>query len=191
MQWNRTEAAYPAERCIHELFEAQVSRTPEAIALIYEQQQLSYAQLNAQANRLARHLIDQGVGPDTRVALCVERGVHMVVGLLAVLKAGGAYVPLDPTYPAQRLAFMLEDSAPQVLLLDAAGREALGSLTQSVPCIDLLEQHSLWAQYSAADIPRDERALQSTHLAYVIYTSGSTGTPKGVMVEHRKRTVNL
>ena len=99
VQWNRTEAAYPSDQCIHELFEAQVSRTPEAIALVYEHQQLSYAQLNAQANRLARHLIDQGVRADTRVALCVERGVHMVVGLLAVLKAGGAYVPLDPHVP--------------------------------------------------------------------------------------------
>ncbi|TYZ39082.1 non-ribosomal peptide synthetase module, partial [Ralstonia solanacearum] len=110
--WNETKAAYPDASTIHGLFEAQVRRTPEAIAVVHEGRQVSYAELNARANRVAHALIGLGVGPDARVGLCVERSVELVVGLLGILKAGGGYVPLDPSYPQDRLAYMLEDSAP-------------------------------------------------------------------------------
>ena len=119
VEWNATQAAYPSDRCIHELFEAQVAKTPDAIAVVHDDAQLSYGELNAQANRLAHYLRELGVKPDERVALCVERSLEMVVGLLAVLKAGGAYVPLDPSYPVERLAYMLADSAPVAVLTHA------------------------------------------------------------------------
>jgi non-ribosomal peptide synthetase component F len=115
-EWNRTEAEYPADACVHELFEAQVERTPDAAAVVFEGEELTYAELNRRANRLAHHLRERGVGPDVRVGICVERGLEMVVGLLGVLKAGGAYVPLDPGQPAERLAYMLADSAPAAVL---------------------------------------------------------------------------
>ncbi|OWK24536.1 hypothetical protein AJ87_21655 [Rhizobium yanglingense] len=113
---NRTAAAYPSERCIHELFEAQVQKAPEAVAVVHEDERLSYGELNARANRLAHHLIALGVRPDQPVAICLERSPAMVVGLLAILKAGGAYLPLDPAYPSARLRQMLEDAAPRLLL---------------------------------------------------------------------------
>ena len=121
MEWNATEAPYPVDRCVHELIEAQVARDPSAVAAIYEDAQLRYEELNAQANRLAHHLRELGVGPDTRAGLCVERSLEMVVGILAVLKAGGgAYVPLDPSYPTERLAYMIADSTPVVVLTHGA-----------------------------------------------------------------------
>jgi len=115
-EWNDTKRPFPSEKCIHELFEEQVEKTPEAVALAFENEFLSYAGLNQRANQLAQHLRELGVRPDDRVAICAERGLEMVVGLLATLKAGGAYVPLDPAFPAERLRFMIEDSAPVVLL---------------------------------------------------------------------------
>lgn len=115
-EWNDTKADYPAHKCVHELFEEQVERSPDAIAVVFEEAELSYAELNARANQVAHSLIELGVRPDDRVAICAERSLEMVVGLLGVLKAGGAYVPLDPAYPAERLQFMLEDSAPVALL---------------------------------------------------------------------------
>src|SRR6185295_18087466 len=125
VEWNATEAEYPSDRCIHELFEEQVCRDPEAAAVVYEDTSLSYGELNAKANRLAHHLIGLGVKPDSRVAICVERSLEMVVGLLAILKAGGAYVPLDPAYPAERLGYMLADSAPAIVLTHGAARARL------------------------------------------------------------------
>ncbi len=184
-EWNRTEAEYPSERCIHELFEEQVRRTPEAAAVVYEEVTLSYEQLNARANRLAHYLRGEGVQPDTRVGLCVERGPEMVIGLLAVLKAGGAYVPLDPDYPSQRLGYLLSDSAPVLLLVDEAGREALAGQPLEMPVVDLKADAQSWAACGSGDLSAEEIGLRSDHLAYVIYTSGSTGEPKGVMVEHR------
>ena len=178
--WNATECDYPAQQCIHQLFEAQVERTPEAIALVYEDQALSYAELNAQANRLAHQLIELGVKPDARVAICVERSPAMVVGLLAILKAGGAYVPLDPAYPGERLAHILADAAPAILLADTVGRTALGEA--ALASLTVLDPNAL--PESAVTNPHVP-GLTARHLAYVIYTSGSTGTPKGVMVEHR------
>ncbi|MGC0045364.1 amino acid adenylation domain-containing protein, partial [Ralstonia pseudosolanacearum] len=175
--WNETAAAYPDASTIHGLFEAQVRRTPEAIAVEHEGRQVSYAELNARANRVAHALIGLGVGPDARVGLCAERSVELVVGLLGILKAGGGYVPLDPSYPQDRLAYMLEDSAPVAVLAQSNTREQLGAL--SVPVLDLdgpLEE---------AEHDPQVTGLEPHHLAYVIYTSGSTGRPKGVMVEHR------
>ncbi|MCF7697333.1 amino acid adenylation domain-containing protein, partial [Mycetohabitans sp. B2] len=178
--WNATQQDYPAHQCIHQLFEAQVERTPQATALVVEERTLSYAQLNAQANRLAHQLIELGVQPDTRVAICVRRSPAMVVGLLAILKAGGAYVPLDSAYPGERLAHIFTDAAPEIVLADAAGRAALGEAALASRTV--LDPNVLPAR---ADTNPSVLALTSRHLAYVIYTSGSTGTPKGVMVEHR------
>src|SRR5262249_45075525 len=135
------------------------------------------------ANQLAHHLRGLGVKPDDRVAICVERSLEMVVGLLAILKAGGAYVPLDPSYPAARLAFMLKDSAPVALLVDSAGQAVLAGQKIAVSVIDL-GNAAQWAGEPAANLDCTSLGLTPHHLAYVIYTSGSTGTPKGVMVEH-------
>ncbi|MFD1029738.1 amino acid adenylation domain-containing protein, partial [Paraburkholderia sabiae] len=188
---NRTEAVYPSERCIHELFEAQVRRSPEAVALVHENERLSYGELNARANQLAHHLVGLGVTPDQPVAICVARSVAMVVGLLAILKAGGAYLPLDPAYPSARLRQMLEDAAPPLLLADAAGRAALGAdALLDLTVVDLETATPEWANLPVSDPDPRELGLTSRHLAYVIYTSGSTGAPKGVMIEHAS-TVNL
>ncbi|MCF7697667.1 amino acid adenylation domain-containing protein, partial [Mycetohabitans sp. B2] len=177
--WNATECDYPSQLCIHQLFEAQVERTPKTTALVYEDQTLSYAQLNAQANRLAHRLIELGVKPDARVAICVERSPSMVVGLLAILKAGGAYVPLDPAYPGERLAHILADATPQIVLADAAGRAALGEAALADRTV--LDPNTLPDRADTNPLVPD---LTSHHLAYVIYTSGSTGMPKGVLIRH-------
>ncbi|MEE1886407.1 non-ribosomal peptide synthetase [Pseudomonas carassii] len=178
------DAPFDADQCIHGLFEAQVRRTPQAIAVRFGEQALTYAELNAQANRLAHHLRTLGVGPDVRVGLCLARSPAMLVAVLAVLKAGGAYVPLDPGYPRARLAHMLADSAPVVLLSHGPARAALEGLAAALTLLDL-DDSAAWAELPSHD--PDPRAIRLTpsHLAYVIYTSGSTGTPKGVMVEHR------
>nr|WP_281438341.1 amino acid adenylation domain-containing protein [Rhizobium sp. 007] len=182
---NRTAAAYPSERCIHELFEAQVQRAPDAVALVHEDEELSYGELNARANRLAHHLIGLGVRPDQPVAICLERSPAMVVGLLAILKAGGAYLPLDPAYPSARLRQIVEDAAPHLLLCDAAGRAALGpEALVDLTVVDLETATPAWAELPASNPDPRALGLTPSHLAYVIYTSGSTGTPKGVMVEH-------
>ncbi|MGH8656871.1 MAG: non-ribosomal peptide synthetase, partial [Gammaproteobacteria bacterium] len=181
-EWNATEAEYPRERCVHELFEAQVAKTPDAVAVVYEEASLSYGELNRRANQLAHYLRELGVGPDERVAICAERSLEMVVGLLGVLKAGGAYVPLDPAYPVERLRYMVADSAPVVLLTQAHLQELVSGLGQDLPAINLDEGAELW-QSSATPEPAGV-GLSPEHLAYVIYTSGSTGTPKGVMVQH-------
>ncbi|HST58164.1 MAG TPA: AMP-binding protein, partial [Longimicrobium sp.] len=185
--WNATDAEYPADRCIHEIFQAQAERTPDAVAVVFEGESLTYAELNARANRLAHHLRSLGVGPDARVAVCVERSAEMVVALLAVLKAGGAYVPLDPSYPAERLRYVLHDSAPAAVLTQRslAGVAVLFAGVEA-PVIDL--ESAVWADQPVTD-PAIE-GLTPAHLAYVIYTSGSTGRPKGVAVPHRG-VVNL
>jgi amino acid adenylation domain-containing protein/natural product biosynthesis luciferase-like monooxygenase protein len=188
--WNATAAEYPQDRCIHEIFEEQVQRAPGAIAVVYEEQSLSYAELNAQANQLAHYLIELGVAPDDRVAICVERSAAMVIGLLAILKAGGAYVPLDPAYPSERLSQIVADAAPSLLLIDAAGRTALGEAACSgqtlVDLEPLRKGEASATAWSSQPVENPQVAgLTSRHLAYVIYTSGSTGTPKGVMNEHR------
>jgi amino acid adenylation domain-containing protein len=183
--YNDTAASFPAEQCIHELFEAQVARTPQATALVFEGTSLSYAELNAQANRLAHHLIALGVGPDTRVAIALPRGISMVTAVLATLKAGGAYVPLDVDYPPARLSFMLSDSAPCVLITSTAVRAALGSSWPAIPVVALDTTTREWASLPATHPDARSQGLAPSHLAYVIYTSGSTGQPKGVMVPHQ------
>src|SRR5579864_5148228 len=182
--WNATDVEYPREKCIHQLFEEQVGKNPEATAIVYEDQCLSYDELNEQANRLAHYLISLGVKPDERVAICVERSVEMVVGLLAVLKAGGAYVPLDPAYPAERLRFMLEDSGPVVLLTQSHLEGLFNDVNTSLLVIDISEIF-LWRDQPENNLERKTVGLTSEHLAYIIYTSGSTGRPKGVLIGHR------
>jgi amino acid adenylation domain-containing protein/non-ribosomal peptide synthase protein (TIGR01720 family) len=180
-EWNRTDAEYPADRCIHAAFEAQAARTPDAVALTFEDRSLTYAELNAQANRIAHHLQRRGVGPETRVGLFFERGAETVAAILGVLKAGGAYVPLDPSYPAERVAFALADSAVPVLLTQDALRDGL-AVGEGVEIISLDASADAIAAESA-DNPQSGATPES--LAYVIYTSGSTGTPKGALIEHR------
>ncbi|WP_197336730.1 non-ribosomal peptide synthetase/type I polyketide synthase, partial [Ralstonia solanacearum] len=179
--WNTGEPAPVPSETLCALFEAQVRRTPEAIAVEYEGQRVSYAELNVRANRVAHVLIGLGVGPDARVGLCAERSVELVTGLLGILKAGGGYVPLDPSYPSERLAYMLEDSAPVAVLAQSSTREQLGAL--SVPVLDLDQEGTLEGE---AERDPQVAGLEPHHLAYVIYTSGSTGQPKGVLVEHRQ-----
>ncbi len=179
---NATDRHYVSAHSVHALFEQQVFRDPDAIALTFEATSLSYSELNRRANQVAHHLIGLGLRPDDRVALCVERSPEMVIGLLGILKAGGAYVPLDPAYPPERLSYMLADSAPAAVLtvsLLRARLPLLGSVGK--PVLDL--DADLFS--SQPDRNPEVAELTSSHLAYVIYTSGSTGQPKGVMVEHR------
>ena len=184
--WNRTQQEFPAEKCVHELFEEQVERAPNAVAVIYEDQELSYGELNRRANQLAHYLRELGVKPDDRVAICVERGLEMVVGILAVLKAGGAYVPLDPAYPAERMGYMLEDASPLMLLTEQRLRWTFFTLNAALPIVDLTEDDFAWQDYPIANPDRRSTGLSAKNLAYVIYTSGSTGRPKGVCIEHRQ-----
>jgi amino acid adenylation domain-containing protein len=179
--WNATGTEYPSESCLHERFEAQAERAPDAVAVEFDGGTVTYGELNARANRLARHLRTLGVGPDTRVAIAAERSPEMVAGLLAVLKAGGAYVPLDPEYPADRLDYMLEDSAPAVLLTQRALEDRF--VDSGVRRVLLDADPAPWAAEDETNPER--RGVTAGHLAYVIYTSGSTGRPKGVMNLHR------
>ncbi|OAD22163.1 microcystin synthetase, partial [Candidatus Thiomargarita nelsonii] len=167
-------------KCLHELFEVQVERTPDAIAVVFEDQHLSYAALNRRANQLAHHLQTLGVKPEVLVGICIERSFDMVIGLLGILKAGGAYLPLDPTYPAARLAFMLEDAGVGVLLTQSSLKEGLPETTAPVVCLDT-EREKL-SRLSTNNLAS---SVAPSNLAYVIYTSGSTGQPKGVLIEHR------
>ncbi|NEO81590.1 non-ribosomal peptide synthetase, partial [Moorena sp. SIO4G3] len=179
VEWNDTASDYPTDKCIHQLFEEQVEKTPDAIAVVFEQEQLTYHQLNQRANQLAHHLLSMGVEPEVLVGICVERSVEMVMGLLGILKAGGAYVPVDPNYPHQRLSYMLEDSGVEVLLTQQSLLESLPQNQARVVCLD-----SDWGaieQYGGVNL---EVGVHSDNLAYVIYTSGSTGQPKGVAIEH-------
>jgi amino acid adenylation domain-containing protein/non-ribosomal peptide synthase protein (TIGR01720 family) len=179
--WNQTDAAFPAHQTLHALVEAQAARTPLAPAVTFEGASLTYAELNERANRLAHHLIGLGVGPEVRVGLCMERSLEMVTSILAILKAGGAYVPLDPDYPAERLAYMLEDSAVPVLLTGQAGRDTLPA-REGTEVIALDARRAAIGREPAGN-PRT--GVTPANLAYVIYTSGSTGRPKGVMNAHR------
>ena len=179
VEWNATERSYP-ETTIHRLIEAQVRRTPDAVALTFEGRTMGYGELNRRSNQLARHLRGLGVGPDTLVGLCIERSFEMVVGLLGILKSGGAYVPVDPGYPPERQSYMIEDSRAPVLLTQA---NLAGGLAGSGARVVVLDAG--WEEigrYPDGDL---EDGSGPGDLAYVIYTSGSTGKPKGAMNEHR------
>jgi amino acid adenylation domain-containing protein/thioester reductase-like protein len=179
LEWNDTATECPHDRCVHQLFEDQARRAPEAVAAWFEGRQLTYGELNARSNQLAHHLRWLGVGPDVLVGICVERSLEMVVGLLGILKAGGAYVPLDPDYPAERLSFMLQDAQVAVLVTEQGLLHRLPDHPAPRVCLD--RDEGLIAQYPLGDLPW---AGARENLAYVIYTSGSTGKPKGVMIEH-------
>jgi amino acid adenylation domain-containing protein len=180
VSWNNTKVDYPQEQCIHQLFEAQVELTPDAVVVVFENQQLTYTELNCRANQLAHYLQALGVGPEVLVGISVERSLEMIVGLLAILKAGGAYLPLDPDYPTERLQFMLEDSQVRFLITQPSLLEKLPSSQATLICLDDIQ--SQVSQYSQDNL---QNGLHVSNLANVIYTSGSTGKPKGVMVEHR------
>ncbi|MBW4597353.1 MAG: amino acid adenylation domain-containing protein [Brasilonema angustatum HA4187-MV1] len=190
VEWNDTQADYPSDKCIHQLFEEQVQRTPNAVAVVFVDaqsaasrrvdRQLTYEQLNSRANQLAHHLRSLGVKPDVLVGICVERSLDMVVGLLGILKAGGAYVPLDPEYPTERLSFMLEDAQVPVLLTQQRLIDRLPEHQAKLVCLD-----ETWEQIAQNSQDNPTSGVKAFHLANVIYTSGSTGRPKGVMVEHK------
>lgn len=179
--WMDTAELYPEARCMHEFFEAQVARTPDAPAIIYEQQQYTYAELNAHANRLAHHLQTLGVGPDVCVGLYMEKSLDTLVALLGILKAGGAYVPLDPLYPPERVRLMMEDAGAGTLLTEASLAAALPRL-DDVQVVRMDTDHDVFAGQSAANPPI---VVTAANLFYVLFTSGSTGRPKGVAVEYR------
>ncbi|HWS86516.1 MAG TPA: amino acid adenylation domain-containing protein [Pyrinomonadaceae bacterium] len=179
--WNRTATEYPPAACVHELFEAQAAATPSAVALFCEDGPVTYGELDARANRLARYLRRLGVGPEVRVGVLMERSLEMIVGLFGILKAGGAYVPIDPAYPQERKAYMQEDAGLGLLLTQAA-------LLESVPAaagLRVLALDTLAETLAAESGEKIDGGASAANLAYVIYTSGSTGRPKGVMVAHQ------
>ncbi|HYO90254.1 MAG TPA: AMP-binding protein, partial [Pyrinomonadaceae bacterium] len=180
-QWNQTEVEYPNKGLSHELFEQQAARTPDAVALVFGTESLSYRQLNERANQLAHHLLSLGVGTESVVGILMQRSTEMVISLLAVLKAGAAYLPLDPGYPARRLSFMLEDAQPVVLLKHSSQDEAL-EVPQGIAVVVIADEATAFAD-SLTQNPCVE--VSADNLAYIIYTSGSTGQPKGVMITHR------
>lgn len=179
VELNNTRADYPQDKCIHELFEEQAARTPDSIAVV-EEQQLTYAQLNARANQLAHYLRNLGVGAEVLVGICVERSLEMLVGILGILKAGGAYVPLDPAYPQERLAFMLEDTQAPVLLTQERLLQSLPDCQARVVCLD-----ADWEAIAPNSQENPASRVTPDNLAYVIYTSGSTGKPKGTLIPHQ------
>lgn len=185
VEWNATKADYPREQCLHELFEARAARAPDAIAAVFAGERITYRALDQRANQLAHHLQARGVGAGTRVGICVERSLEMVVGLLAIMKAGGAYVPLDPAYPRERLAFMLDDAQVHILLTEQRLAPTLPAGDADVICLD--RDGEMIAQ-RPIETPPSPATPES--LAYMLYTSGSTGKPKGVMIPHRA-LVNL
>jgi amino acid adenylation domain-containing protein len=179
MRWNPTDVTYPVEGTLHELFEAQAARTPDAVALTFGDQQVTYGELNCQANQLAHHLRSLGVSAESRVGILLARSPRMLVSLLAVLKAGGAYLPLDPEYPQERLAFMLEDAEVKVLLAESDLLARLPERQLHTLCLD-----TEWESIASESVDNPSPLALPENLAYVIYTSGSTGKPKGVTVTH-------
>jgi amino acid adenylation domain-containing protein len=179
-EWNDTVSEYPRDKCVHELFEAQVERRPDAIALAVEDERLTYRELNQRANQLAAYLRKLGVGPETPVGFCLERSAEMVVGILGILKAGGTYVPLDPAYPRERLAFMLEDTRTPALLVQRRLIEHLPEHQAHVVRMD-----DDWERIARESEVNPAPNVTADHLAYVMYTSGSTGRPKGISIPHR------
>ncbi|MHC5762542.1 amino acid adenylation domain-containing protein [Nostoc sp.] len=182
LQLSRNQSPIPnsSEQCIHQLFEAQVEKTPNAIAVEFQNQHLTYRELNQRANQVANYLRSLGVGPEVRVGICIQRSLEMAIGLLAILKAGGAYVPLDPAYPKERLALMLKDAQVSVLLTSSVQLDTLPEHESQTICLD-----TDWQTIADNSQENPINQTQPENLAYLIYTSGSTGTPKGVMIQHR------
>ncbi|NEQ82849.1 MAG: amino acid adenylation domain-containing protein, partial [Moorea sp. SIO2I5] len=184
VEWNDTKTHDDLSECVHQLFEAQVEKTPEATAVVFEDQKLTYSRLNIKANQLAHYLQKLGVKPENKVGICVERSLEMGVGLLGILKAGGAYIPLDPGYPPERINYMLADSQVSVLLTQEKLVDKLPELkTQQIICLD-----TDWEEISQENVAPVESVVKPDNLAYIIYTSGSTGKPKGVQIYHASLT---
>ncbi len=179
-EWNDTATPYPRDRCLHQLFEEQVALTPDTIALVFEEQRLTYAELNRRANHLAHQLLALGVGPETLVGICTKRSPETIIALLGILKAGGAYVALDPVYPKVRQVFMIEDAAMPVLLTQQELVDGL-PITQA----KLIRLDNEWSHIDEASAINPAVPIAQHNLAYILYTSGSTGRPKGVAIEHR------
>ncbi|NEP32738.1 amino acid adenylation domain-containing protein [Moorena sp. SIO3B2] len=180
VEWNKTEKDYPWDRCIHHLFEEQVNKAPNAVAVVYKGQQLTYLELNHEANQLAHYLQSLGVKPGELVGICVEKSVEAIIGILAILKAGGAYVPLDPTYPKEHLDYLFNDSDFSVLLTQQTSVQNLPDHKAQIICLD--RERDLIRTHGQDNLTP---SIDANHLAYVIYTSGSTGKPKGVLVTHQ------
>lgn len=180
VEWNETSATYPKDKCIHQLFEASANETPEAIALSFGDQQLTYLELNRRANQLAHYLLEQGTKPADLIGIFSERSIEMVVGILGILKAGGTYVPLDPNYPSERLNYILNDTGLRMVLTQ-------GGISQQLPtqCDQVISIDSDWERIGQMSGENPACTIKSDNAAYVIYTSGSTGTPKGVLISHR------
>ena len=180
IEWNNTQIDYPEYKCIYQLFEEQVKRTPDAVAVVCSEQKLTYNELNCRANQLAHYLRKLGVKPDELVGICLERSLDMIVGLLAILKVGGAYVPIDPDYPQERISFMLQDTQVKIILTCESLQNSLPNHQTIVICLD-----KDWQQINQASLENLNSTVSADNLAYVIYTSGSTGIPKGVIVTHQ------
>jgi len=180
VEFNNTKSEYPKHKTIVDLFEEQVAKTPEAIAIVFEERKLTYKELNEKANQLAHYLISRGVKSEMLVPVCIERSIEMIVGILGILKAGGAYVPFDPEYPEERIRYMLEDTAASIVIGNQKSKIKLPVLTK----LNVIELDTNSILISNCSIKNIQNNLQQHHLAYVIYTSGSTGNPKGVMIEH-------
>ena len=180
-KWNRTESQYPLDKCLHEMFEEQVARTPMAVAVVDDSRRVTYDELNRRANQIAHYLRKLGVGADVVIGLSMERSIEMVMGVLGILKAGGAYLPLDPEYPADRLAYMMRDAQLNFVLTQESLQNTFAGFTGHVICVDT---HHLEKVLQENDANLDGVAVDLENLAYVLYTSGSTGRPKGVGMTH-------
>ncbi|MEN6309577.1 MAG: amino acid adenylation domain-containing protein [Anaerohalosphaeraceae bacterium] len=179
-EWNNTHKDYPKDKCIHQLFEQQAAKTPDAVALVFEEQTLNYQQLNARANQLAHYLMAHGVGSDVPVGVCMDRSFELMVALLGILKAGGVYVPLDPAYPTERLNHMIRETGMTVILTRQRFQILDFGQSSHIVAVD-----SKWKQICAASpLTNPEVSIRLQHATYILFTSGSTGTPKGVVVEH-------
>jgi non-ribosomal peptide synthetase component F len=180
VEWNATSKPYARDRCVHEMFESQVELTPNRVAVTFKGEQLTYFDLNSRANQLAHHLRNLGVEAEQRVAICMDRSLEMLIGLLGILKAGGAYVPIDPGYPLERVSYMLEDAQSSVIVTKQDQLEELPVSWAQPVCLD-----SDWETIARQGIENLGPTATPDNVAYIIYTSGSTGTPKGVLITHR------
>ncbi|WP_344931125.1 AMP-binding protein, partial [Aquimarina addita] len=177
--FNDTQVEYPKDKTVIDLFEEQVKNNPEHIAVVFEENQLNYKDLDKRSNQLARYLRKNGVKGDVLVGICLERSIEMIVGILGILKAGGAYVPIDPEYPSQRINYMIEDAKLEVLLTTSKAIKAV----QDAKLNQIIKLDSQWEEIAIESSRKLPKITLPNHLAYVIYTSGSTGKPKGVMIE--------